>query len=252
MAVKLENKSNVQAPAAPFTSFGNIKDESSPGANDGTPVNTAVYQDIHQFFAKMADAVSLAYNGLADNDVNDFQYFEALISNIRATAASATQKGTVERATQAEVNAGTDTTRHLTTALIAGATAIIKTAAIQNAAITDIKLAEARVKIPSGSPQTKMKTFDIGDWDMSNLTIVTVAHGVDGTKIRAVIASVRQDAGITSSNPAAVLDNETSDTRVNWNDTNILLVSFTSGKYDDPLYNATSFNRGWITIIYEE
>lgn len=110
MAVKLEDKTNVVAPDAAFP-FGDLKDNS--GSNDGVPVNRAVLSDYLQFFAKMLDASGVVANGLLDNETNDFQYFEALIANIRATAASTTEKGTVERATQTEVTTGTDNTRYV-------------------------------------------------------------------------------------------------------------------------------------------
>lgn len=75
MAIPLENKGNVEAPNVTYP-FGNIRDDS--GANDGTPVNTDVYGDFHQFFAKLSSEAGINLNGLPDNEVNGFQYFEAL------------------------------------------------------------------------------------------------------------------------------------------------------------------------------
>jgi hypothetical protein len=76
--IKLENKQNVLAPNSTYP-YGNIKD--NPGDGTGTPVNTAVYADLHQFFASLAAlAQGTGYftpNGLPDNDVNGFQYLEA-------------------------------------------------------------------------------------------------------------------------------------------------------------------------------
>jgi hypothetical protein len=75
MAIKLENKTNVLAPNSTYP-YGNIKDNT--GIGDGTPVNTAVYADFHQFFASLiALAEGVGYftaNGLPDNDDNGFQY----------------------------------------------------------------------------------------------------------------------------------------------------------------------------------
>lgn len=81
MAIKLENKTNVLAPNATYP-YGNIKDNS--GANDGTPVNTQVYGDIHQFFARLLALSGIVANGLPDNATNGFQYYEALQANIQS------------------------------------------------------------------------------------------------------------------------------------------------------------------------
>jgi len=79
MAIKLENKPNVAAPSATYP-YGAIRDNT--GSNDGTPVNTAVYGDFHQFFARMLGESGVTPNGLPDNQTNGFQYFEALRSVI--------------------------------------------------------------------------------------------------------------------------------------------------------------------------
>lgn len=79
MAIKLEDKPNVEAPSTDYE-FGNIKD--NPGNNSGTPVNALVYADFHQFFAKLMASAGISYNGLPDNTTNDYQYFLALIKAI--------------------------------------------------------------------------------------------------------------------------------------------------------------------------
>lgn len=75
MAIKLEDKPNTVAPSVAYP-YGAIKDNT--GANDGTPVNKLVYDDFHQFFAKMMAESAIAYNDLPDNATNGFQYFLAL------------------------------------------------------------------------------------------------------------------------------------------------------------------------------
>lgn len=111
MAVKLEDKPNVEAPNATYP-FGNIKDDT--GANDGTPVNKLVYADFHQFFAKMMDAASVTYNDLVENAVNGFQYFTALIKTIRQTVASETENGTSMIAYLSDIFVGTDDFKYIT------------------------------------------------------------------------------------------------------------------------------------------
>jgi hypothetical protein len=75
MAIKLENKTNVEAPDVNYP-YGRIKDETTPGT--GTPVNVQVYGDFHQFFAKLLAEGGVTANNLPDNATNGFQYFLAL------------------------------------------------------------------------------------------------------------------------------------------------------------------------------
>jgi hypothetical protein len=75
MAIKLENKTNVQSPDSDYP-YGRIKD--NPGDGTGTPVNELVYGDFHQFLSRLFDKSRLTYNNLPDNDYSGFQFFEAL------------------------------------------------------------------------------------------------------------------------------------------------------------------------------
>lgn len=75
MAIKLENKPNVVAPGGAYP-YGNIKDDT--GIGDGTPVDTVVYADFHQFFARMLALSGITPNNLPDNNTNGFQYYESL------------------------------------------------------------------------------------------------------------------------------------------------------------------------------
>jgi hypothetical protein len=76
MAIKLENKTNVDGVTGPFP-YGKIRDKTSTTA--GTPVNTSVYGDFHQFFARILDKSGVIANGLLENLTNGFQYFESLL-----------------------------------------------------------------------------------------------------------------------------------------------------------------------------
>lgn len=78
MAIKLELKTNVDPPGTyggKYYPYGKIKDDT--GTGDGTPVNTEVYGDQHQFFAKMAAEAAITFNGNPDNFTDGFQYFQA-------------------------------------------------------------------------------------------------------------------------------------------------------------------------------
>jgi hypothetical protein len=78
MAIKLQDKPNVEAPNATYP-FGNIKDDT--GSDDGTPLNQLVHADFHQFFAGLLEIGEnwgmMTINGLPDNDVNGYQYQQA-------------------------------------------------------------------------------------------------------------------------------------------------------------------------------
>jgi len=76
MAIALEDKPNVVAPGGDYP-YGRIKDDT--GVGDGTPVNTAVYGDFHQFFAKLLDDAGMTANGHPENSSDGFQYNEALM-----------------------------------------------------------------------------------------------------------------------------------------------------------------------------
>lgn len=78
-----------------------------------TVIGEGVNQDLVQFFQKLADLASISPNNLPDNETNGYQLITALEAVVRDFAASTTQKGTSERATQSEVNGGTDTERYI-------------------------------------------------------------------------------------------------------------------------------------------
>jgi hypothetical protein len=95
------------------------------------------------------------------------------------------------------------------------------------------------------------KVIEIGDWDMDATQAINVAHGLTMTNIRAINVMIRTDDNSLYTN----LDyrNATQNGGYfspNNNGTDITLGRDASGLFDDPNYNATSFNRGWVTIQY--
>lgn len=75
MAYSLGSKPNVDGPDSDYP-YGKIRDKT--GTVNGTPLNTLVHGDFHQFFAKLLDNSGVIANGLPDNLTNTFQYFQAL------------------------------------------------------------------------------------------------------------------------------------------------------------------------------
>lgn len=97
----------------------------------------------------------------------------------------------------------------------------------------------------AGGTELKVKVVEIGDWDMDGTASVTVAHGLTLANIRHIQALVRVD----ENNYYYVLDVDTGG-YIFADATNITLHRLTDGLFDGTLYNATSYNRGWVTIWY--
>lgn len=97
---------------------------------------------------------------------------------------------------------------------------------------------------------------NIGDWNMQGGGFVTVAHGIaDYTKIRSVDVLIRDDSAtelrpltimsyLTGANNGGSINAITS--------TTINISAMVGGFYDSTAYNATAFNRGFITITYTD
>lgn len=98
------------------------------------------------------------------------------------------------------------------------------------------------------------KVIPIGDWDMVATAGLAIAHSISNYKnIRSVSVIIINDSdtvnydlnrGSTTSAMDGGLNAITA--------TEVTLSRVTSGWFDDTDFNATSFNRGWITIVYEE
>lgn len=98
-------------------------------------------------------------------------------------------------------------------------------------------------------PYLKTKIVDIGDWDMTTTSGVAVAHGLTHlSKIRSVSAMVRNDVALAH----ILLYDAVSGGYISSVDgTYVNLDRVFGGYFDTADYNSTSYNRGWITIIYE-
>lgn len=110
--------------------------------------------------------------------------------------------------------------------------------------------------IAAGSEALKCVIVEIGTWNMDAIESVAVEHGLsDPKKIRSISAIVRTDDD-TEYFPLVVLD--ASGANVGGGFTlsagtmaEVVLTRVTGGNYDSSDYDATSYNRGWITIWYE-
>jgi hypothetical protein len=240
MAIGIGNYDNIDNSDPANYPDGAIKDDT--GANDGTPVNRKTYNDIHQFFFALLLQAGITPNGLPENVTNTYQYILALVAKIRATIATELLAGTSRRATQAEVNTGTNDATHITPLKLAAATTVVG---------------------DEGKLGMKVKVVNIGDWNMDSDAQAIVAHGItDFKKIREVSVLIRNDADdkvyplqflVTGVHP--IMGGHMAEI----NATNIVLrrigsteavdfVGTATALFDGTDYDSTTYNRGWITI----
>lgn len=112
----------------------------------------------------------------------------------------------------------------------------------------------------NGTP-LKFKEFDIGDWNMDTTASVPVtATGVTGTKIRMIDVQIRPDSGATTAQYPLNMYNTGGTGIVNGGvsgyqqgaNSVISLYRTTGGFFDSTNFDATSYNRGWVTVWYTE
>jgi len=93
----------------------------------------------------------------------------------------------------------------------------------------------------------KTKVFEIGDWNMDLLLSTSIVHGLTAAKIISIGGYVRRDDSAQYW-PIAEEDQLFG----YWDTTYITLARKDSGRFDSVLFDSTSFNRGWVTIQYED
>ena len=102
----------------------------------------------------------------------------------------------------------------------------------------------------------RRKTVEIGDWNMDSTASGAVAHSLTNNlwkNVRSIEVAVRNDdddtyytdSTDTSANADAGIEIEKIDSA------NVTLKRAGSGTFDATAFNATSYNRGWVTIWYE-
>ncbi len=234
--------------------------------NSAGTVDTAAIIDAAVTEAKIAaDAVTTSK--IKDGEiVNADVSASAAIAGTKVDAGTSTTRGALELATDAETVTGTDTARATTpaniTAKLAEPGAIGGTTASTGAFTTLTASSTAAITgaasldggFDTGDDVTlKMKTIDIGDWNMDSTTNVSVAHGLTLANIRFAHVTVRKDSaqgsGLVFGSASA-----TDDGMQCWvdeiNATDVILYRITSGRMDTTTYDETSYNRGWIHIWY--
>lgn len=263
--ISLQTKPNVLAPNATYP-YGQIVDDD--GSSNGTPVNVQVYGDIHQFFESLMADSGISPNNLPDNLSNGFQLLQAFEAAVRNKQATTSALGTARLSTNAQTITGTDAEIIVTPASLSARVATesvtgiaeLATQAEVNAGADDARIVTAlklkttpEVMGVDGSLKVRTKIIDIGDWDMNTNQTVTVSHGIaDFTKIRSVKALIRTDdatnmydiglvapgSGVVNGSVGAI------------SSSSIVLLRTNGGSFDTTGFQATSYNRGFITIEY--
>ena len=123
------------------------------------------------------------------------------------------------------------------------------------------KADEADGVVETGASVTlKCKVIEIGDWDMTVATgsgVITKAHGIaDYEKIRSIEVLIRadSDASFYVINKLDCFRSMSGRVEILQSNTSLLQLyrgTDVTSMFDDGDFNATGYNRGWITIWYE-
>jgi hypothetical protein len=101
--------------------------------------------------------------------------------------------------------------------------------------------------LSNGTPFYK-KYIQIGDWNMDSTAYVTVAHGLTLANIRNIKIEIYNDSGeikdLSGGVGLAVAGYYEVITSY------VVIYRVAGGYFDQSIFDATSFNRGWITIEY--
>jgi hypothetical protein len=107
------------------------------------------------------------------------------------------------------------------------------------------------VEHSKGSLSLGVKVIEIGDWNMDSTATKNIAHGLLLNNIRTIQGTIRDD-GSTTFYPLMFSPYSTySAVTVYCDATNAVCDRQSGSIFDSALFDATSFNRGWITIWYE-
>lgn len=98
----------------------------------------------------------------------------------------------------------------------------------------------------------KTKVLEIGDWNMNTTQTKQVPHGLTFSKIRSFSAVIRRDGTGELHDLRIHSINFGLSGYINITDTNIVLNREADGAFNNNAYEAIPYNRGFITILYED
>lgn len=93
-----------------------------------------------------------------------------------------------------------------------------------------------------------VSVVNIGDWNMDAVPIVAVAHNLTDAKIRHVEVAIIDDDG--TGFYSFYIQGGAVAGGVLWTAGEVILSRAGGGTFDDPGFDALSFNRGYITLYY--
>lgn len=95
----------------------------------------------------------------------------------------------------------------------------------------------------------KIKIINIGDWNMDASASISLTHGLTHDDIRGVYAFIRDDTG-TALYPLDFDNGSGAAGRILLSSTQIQAYRTSGALFDGASFDATSFNRGWVSIWY--
>lgn len=85
---------------------------------------------------------------------------------------------------------------------------------------------------------------------MDSTSSKNVAHGLTLAHIREISAIIRNDADSEYHDLSSDTTTDDSTTSVKADSTNVILRRIPGGEFDNSNFNSTSYNRGWVKIMY--
>ena len=143
----------------------------------------------------------------------------------------------------------------------------LATDAVETAKIKDLNVTTGKLAADAIAPRVQdqggiatggllFKIIEIGDWDMDSSAYKDVSHGLGSNykKIRGISVVIRKDDdssyysdvlywGYTAKNMEFGISHITS--------SEIRMSRANTGLFDSTDFDATSYNRGWVTILYQ-
>ena len=129
---------------------------------------------------------------------------------------------------------------------------------LSNKTFSDAIIADGGIRT-DGANTLKTKVIDIGDWNMyqtgggSGSDQIDINHGLTLANIRQVRVLIRNDANTLyhHDGDAPIGGSGAVEFGIfNITSTQVRLITKIGGSFDSTDFNATSYNRGWITITY--
>ena len=109
--------------------------------------------------------------------------------------------------------------------------------------------------IKTANVKLKTKVLEIGDWNMDSLNFRNVNHGLTMTKIRSISGILRDDGGndfYSIGSHYSLLSQPLAAAITSVQATWIVVTRLTGGAFDSTSFDRTSYNRGWLTVTYED